>query len=89
LTSLILFEAGRARSWFQRGLALVPLLDGRSASCVTAMTGIYRRILARIEEHPERVLRERLSLAPWEKVWLAARSLTGARTAVARAGAGR
>jgi squalene synthase HpnD len=89
LASLILFEAGRARSWFDRGLALVSLLDPRSASCVTAMTGIYRRLLSRIEERPERVLRERLSLAPWEKVWVAARSLTGAGTAAARAGASR
>jgi 15-cis-phytoene synthase len=89
LTSLILFEARRARSWFDRGLSLVPLLDPRSASCVTAMTGIYRRLLARIEDRPERVLRERLSLAPWEKVWVAARSLTGAGTAAARAGPSR
>jgi phytoene synthase len=88
-SSLILFEAGRARSWFERGLALVPLLDPRSASCVMAMTGIYQRILARIEAYPRRVLRERLSLAPWEKVWVAARSLAGAGTAAARTEGGR
>jgi phytoene synthase len=39
------------------------------------MTGIYRRILARLERHPEEVLRRRVSLPPWEKAWVAARSL--------------
>jgi 15-cis-phytoene synthase len=75
--SLIRFEARRARSWFGRGLALLPLLDSRSASCVSAMTGIYLRILGRIEREPDRVLRVRVSLAPWEKAWVAARSLAG------------
>ena len=45
---LIRFEAARAREWFDRGLGLVDVLDARSASCVLAMTGIYRRILERI-----------------------------------------
>jgi phytoene/squalene synthetase len=44
------------------------------------MTGIYRRILERIEERPDDVMRERISLPIWEKAWVAARSLTtGAR----------
>lgn len=80
-SSLISFEARRARAWFDRGLALISMLDPRSASCVAAMTGIYLRILGRIEEHPDRVLQKRLSLAPWEKVWVAARSWTGAPAA--------
>jgi 15-cis-phytoene synthase len=75
--SLVRFEARRARSWFDRGLALRSLLDPRSASCVSAMTGIYLRILGRIEREPDRVLRARVSLAPWEKAWVAARSLAG------------
>jgi len=77
LTSIVRFEVGRAREWFERGLRLLPLLDARSASCVSAMTGIYRRILARLERHPEEVLRRRVSLPPWEKAWVAARSLAG------------
>jgi 15-cis-phytoene synthase len=77
LASLVRFEVGRAREWFHRGLQLLPLLDARSASCVSAMTGIYRRILARLERHPQDVLRRRVSLPPWEKAWVAARSLAG------------
>ena len=75
---LIRYEAARDREWFDRGLRLVPLLDARSAACVTAMTGIYRRILDRIEREPGAVLQGRVSLPPWEKAWVAAGSLATA-----------
>jgi phytoene synthase len=76
---LIRFEAARAQEWFARGLQLLPLLDRPAAASVSAMAGIYRRLLERIEREPELVLRdERLSLTGWEKGWVAARSLAGA-----------
>jgi phytoene synthase len=74
------FEAARAEEWYERGLGLVPLLDRSSAACVSAMAGIYRRLLRRIEREPESVLEGRLSLPGWEKGWVAARSLVGAGT---------
>jgi 15-cis-phytoene synthase len=77
LAELVGFEAGRAREWFDRGLGLVDGLDARSASCVLAMTGIYRSILDRIAREPTAVMRRRISLPPWEKAWVAARSLAG------------
>jgi phytoene synthase len=77
---LIRFEALRAREWFDRGLGLVEVLDSRSASCVLAMTGIYRRILERIAQEPTEILERRISLPTWEKAWLAARSLAGVRS---------
>jgi len=76
---LIRFEATRAREWFDRGLELVDVLDRRSASCLLAMTGIYRHILERIDREPAEILRRRISLPAWEKAWLAARSLVGVR----------
>jgi 15-cis-phytoene synthase len=79
LGALVRFEAGRAREWFDRGLRLVDLLDARSASCVLAMTGIYRRVLDRIAREPAEAMQRRVSLPAWEKAWLAARSLAGAR----------
>jgi 15-cis-phytoene synthase len=82
---LIRYEAARAEEWFDRGLALVEQLDRRSGSCVLAMTGIYRSILERIAREPTEVLRHRVSLPVWEKVWVAARSLTGTQIAGARA----
>jgi phytoene synthase len=74
VTELVRFEAERARGWFARGLRLLPLLDRRSAVCVAAMAGIYRRLLDRIERRPELVLRERLSVPGWEKGWVAVRA---------------
>jgi 15-cis-phytoene synthase len=76
--ALIRFEAARAEDWFDRGLQLTASLDSRSASCLMAMTGIYRSILDRIIEEPAQVMRGRISLPPWEKAWVAARSLAAA-----------
>lgn len=78
VADLIRFEADRARAWFDSGLRLLPLLDRQSASCVSAMAGIYRRLLSRIERRPELVLRGRVSLPTWEKGWVAMRSLAAA-----------
>jgi 15-cis-phytoene synthase len=72
------YQAARADEWFVRGLQIVPLLDRRSAACVLAMSGIYRRLLRRIEAHPELTMRERVALPAWEKAWVAAHSLLGA-----------
>jgi 15-cis-phytoene synthase len=77
LSELVRFEAERARVWFARGIALAPLLDRRSAACVLAMAGIYRRLLERIEADPEAALRERMSLPTREKAWVAARVMLG------------
>jgi phytoene synthase len=79
LHELMRFEAGRAREWFDRGLELVPLLDRRSAACVLAMAGIYRRLLDRIEAHPEQATERRMSLPTREKALVAARSMLGGR----------
>ncbi|HWE09101.1 MAG TPA: squalene/phytoene synthase family protein [Solirubrobacteraceae bacterium] len=78
-TALIRYEAARAAEWFDRGLRLIEMLDSRSASCVLAMTGIYRSILDRIAREPDQVFLERISLPPWGKAWVAARSLAAAR----------
>ncbi len=77
LEALIRFEAQRAQEWFERGMRLVALLDRRSAACVLAMAGIYRRLLVRIADDPRRVLRERVSVPAPEKAWVAARALVG------------
>jgi phytoene synthase len=76
---VIAFEAERGLGRIRAGLELVPLIDRRSGSCVLAMAGKYRRLLERIAVEPSLVLRGRLSLRPWEKGLVLARSLTGAR----------
>jgi 15-cis-phytoene synthase len=75
---LIAFEARRAREWYARGLTLTPMLDRRSAACVLAMSGIYRRLLDRIEADPPAVLERRVALGALTKIAVAAGSLVGA-----------
>lgn len=77
LAALVRFEAERAQQWFDRGMPLVALLDRRSAACVLAMSGIYRRLLARIEADPQRALHRRASLPAGEKLRVALRSIAG------------
>jgi phytoene synthase len=78
MAELIHFEAERVRRLYSEGLRLLDLLDRRSRACVAAMAGIYWRLLGRIDADPSAVLARRVSLPPWEKAWVAARSLAGA-----------
>ncbi len=77
MSALVRFQAERARGWFDRGIALAPLLDRRSAACLLAMAGIYSKLLDRIAADPQRALSERISLGAHEKAWVAARSMLG------------
>jgi 15-cis-phytoene synthase len=87
---LVRFEARRANELFQEGLRLLPMLDRRSGACVSAMAGIYYRLLGRIAAEPVAVLRRRVSLAGHEKAYVALRGLSGLHTRqVARAVAAR
>jgi 15-cis-phytoene synthase len=78
LAELVEFEAQRATTWYTRGLALMPLLDWRSAASAGAMAGIYFRLLQRIAAAPQAVLDRRVSLTTSEKAMVAARSLATA-----------
>lgn len=70
-TELVAFEVERAQEFYAEGLRLLPMLDPRSRACVGTMAGIYHRLLARIGAKPHTVLQRRLSLPPWEKVFVA------------------
>jgi phytoene synthase len=74
---VVAFEAQRALGWLTRGLALVPLLDRRSAAAVLTMAGSYGLLLERIAANPSIVLDRRPSLHTWQKGWVVARSLAG------------
>jgi phytoene synthase len=77
VAALVVFEAARAREWYERGLALLPMLDRRSRACAGAMAGIYRELLARIERDPTSVLRGRVSLSGARKAQVALRAVAG------------
>jgi phytoene synthase len=72
---VLAFEAQRGLDFLERGLELVPLLDRRSAACVLAMAGGYRRMLTRIALHPSLPLAQRISLNRWDKTVVLAQSL--------------
>ncbi|WP_110944904.1 presqualene diphosphate synthase HpnD [Streptomyces niger] len=76
-TGLVHFEVRRARALFADGFRLLPMLDRRSGACVAAMAGIYHRLLRRIADDPEAVLRGRVSLPGHEKAFVAVRGLSG------------
>ena len=76
---LVRYEAVRAQAYFDEGLLLLPMLDRRSRACVSAMSGIYHRLLERIIREPEAVLRGRVSLPAWEKAYVAVSGLAGGR----------
>ena len=76
---LVMFESERALEWFDKGFELLGHLDRRSRACVSAMSGIYFRLLRRIRQNPAAVLDGRMSLPAWEKSLVAARSLAGFR----------
>lgn len=78
IDGLVAFEAARAREWYARGLTLTALLDRRSAACVLAMSGVYRRLLDRIEADPQAILQRRVSLSTATKISVVGRSLLGA-----------
>ncbi|HET7327752.1 MAG TPA: squalene/phytoene synthase family protein [Nocardioidaceae bacterium] len=77
--ALVRFQAARAERWYEAGLALLPLLDRRSAACTAAMAGIYLRLLRRMAADPEPVRATRLSLPTRAKAAVAARALTRGR----------
>jgi phytoene synthase len=77
MADLVRYEAQLAKGLYEEGLELLPLLDRRSRACVSAMAGIYRRLLDRIEAEPTAVLSRRISLPTWQKAWVAARALAG------------
>jgi phytoene synthase len=79
LAEVIRFEAARAWGWYDRGLALLDVLDRRSAACCAAMAGIYLELLKRIAADPTLVMGARLSLPARDKLRVAGRSLVRGR----------
>jgi 15-cis-phytoene synthase len=77
MPELMRFEADRARTWYQTGLRLLPLLDRRSAACTGAMAGIYGRLLDHIAARPQEALEHRMSLPAREKAAIALAALAG------------
>lgn len=68
---LMTFQCERARKSYETALALLPAADRRAQKPGLMMASIYRHLLDEIEKDPVRVLKQRVSLSPLRKFWLA------------------
>ena len=71
---LVAFEVERAKGLFESGYGVLDHIPRRSATCVSTMAGIYRRILAKIEREPRLPLRGRAGLSRTEKLGVMVKS---------------
>ena len=71
---LMRFQAQRARSYFESGFKLLPLLTPRSRACPAVLGQIYSHILDRIEAREFNVFNGRISLSKREKYLVTAQT---------------
>ena len=69
--ALMRFQVARAKSFYDKALAALPAADRRAQRPGLIMAAIYRALLAEIEREGFQVLRQRTSLTPLRKLWLA------------------
>lgn len=83
-TSLVEFEAARARRLYATGIEVCRHIPGPARACVRTMAGIYSGILDRIEAEPELPLRQRVRLSSGEKAEVMVRSWVAATVGAGR-----
>ena len=69
--SLMAFEAERARGFYTRAMSSLPAHDRRAQRPGLIMAAIYRTLLDEIERGGFQVLKQRTSLTPLRKFWIA------------------
>ena len=69
--ALMAFHCQRARSTYDKAIGMLPAADRRAQKPGLMMASIYRHLLDEIEKDPVRVLKQRVSLSPLRKLWLA------------------
>ena len=69
--SLMAFEARRARQFYERAMSALPAQDRRAQRPGLIMAAIYRTLLEEIERGGFHVLKQRTSLTPLRKFWIA------------------
>ncbi|MGD1052722.1 MAG: squalene/phytoene synthase family protein [Candidatus Dormibacteria bacterium] len=80
-SSLVEFEAARARRLYTAGIQVCEHIPGPARACVRTMAGIYSGILDRIEAEPELPLRQRVRLSSGEKAGVMLRAWASAGAA--------
>ena len=84
---LMRFQIARAEAYYEKSRGLEALIEPDSRPTLVAMTEIYRRLLRKIADEPERVLRWRVSLSMWSKLHISWRAVRAFRAAAAAAAA--
>lgn len=74
---MLIFEAGRARDYYNQSLPLIEMVHKESRASLKALIGIYSRLLDHIVQADYDVLSQRVRVPGPEKVWVLARSLFG------------
>jgi len=69
--SLMTFEAERARGYYAHAMSSLPAEDRRAQRPGLIMAAIYRTLLDEIERGGFQVLKQRTSLTPLRKFWIA------------------
>jgi len=67
---LMEFEARRTREYYRKAAPLVGMIHRRSRASLRALIGIYSRLLDRIVASNYDVLRQRIRVPTWEKIWV-------------------
>ena len=68
---LMAFQIERAQRFYQQAFATLPTVDRKAQSTAIIMAAIYRATLDEISASGCHVLKERVSLTPLRKLWLA------------------
>ncbi len=73
LRKLLEFEAGRAREYYRESAPLVEMVEKESRASLRALIGIYSSLLDRIVRADYEVLRRRIRVPTWQKIWILVR----------------
>ena len=71
IVALLQFEAQRAKQYYQQAFSALPAADRKAQRPGLIMAAIYRTLLDEIERDGFRVLKQRTSLTPVRKLWIA------------------
>jgi phytoene synthase len=83
-SSLMAFEASRARTLYREAIDALPANDCRAQRPGLMMAAIYHALLDEIEDEKWQVLDQRISLTPIRKFWLAWKNFVGSGGSVLR-----
>jgi len=73
---LMAFQIERAQHYYQQAFAALPQVDRKAQRPGLVMAGIYRTLLDEIESDGCHVLKQKISLTPLRKLWIAWRTWT-------------